>query len=176
MTRLEKIRKDIVRSSDLLENGKPKLLDEEVLEEVNCYWYALGIIREQDEFKSNPGFTEEYKYYFEYPGKNIFLGLIEKDLKNLNLKYRIFGLNSTIELKENEYLIKVLICYEDDYDFHFVRQDPKTKLWFEKDGFYNQPELSQPNPKNGKIGNEPELLKQGNDIYKPVFYIAITEN
>ena len=140
---LKKIRKSIVRSKDLVTiYGQPKELSQAIVSHANCYAYALGIMELAYNYFYNPGFTE-YSPIQTIFGRSteVFLERIFIDLKNLKIDYRKIEIGESIKLARNEYLIKVFYDVEEKRDFHFVRQDPKTELWFHKVAWNQQPDL-----------------------------------
>ena len=173
---LKKIRKSIVRSKDLVTiYGQPKELSKAIVFHANCYAYALGIMELAYNHFYNPGFTE-YSPIQTIFGRSteVFLKRIFIDLKNLKIKYRKIEIGESIKLAKNEYLIKVFYNVEKGIDFHFIRQDPRTELWFHKVAWNQQPCLVQ----NGvEIGIDPdEITSINGDVkYSPICYIAIRE-
>lgn len=159
-------------------------LSKKATQSLNCYAYALGIT-----FSGNskqhyfPGFTIQ-KFPLITP--KLLCKFFTIDLKNLGIRYRKIGLDESTDIMENEYLIKLFYSspnsYLPDGDFHFVRQDPKSKLWFHKLGWKNQPELVQSCvPKNNTLlGTEPiefDFVDSNNNLaYKlePICYFAIS--
>ena len=175
----KKMRKSIVCTAKLLKNGIPIELDEDTVETTNCYAYSLGIMYNGIRcLHYSPGYTEGMKY--KGIGPQELMRKTEIDLHNLKINFRRVNLGQSIELKENEYLVKLFFYpHTTDLpsgDFHFIRQDPKSKKWFHKIGWYNQPVLVK---QNDNIGEEPNqlILRDSNSflVYQPVCYYAITE-
>lgn len=176
----KKMRKSIIHADKLLKNGIPIELDEDTVESTNCYAYSLGIMYNGIRcLHYSPGYTEGVKY--QGTGREELMKKTEIDFRNLKISFRRVLLDQDVQLKENEYLIKLFFYPRTNDlpsgDFHFIRQDPKTKKWFHKLGWYNQPTLVNQN--NG-IGTEPNrLIVSGGScsyiIYQPVCYYIITE-
>lgn len=131
---LRSIRQSIVPTSSLLDGSTPIALPESICKSVNCYAYALGILHKPqiyEHFLYHPGFTVNYAVNWE---SNI-MEAVQSDLDNLGITYRKISLNNDITLEEGEYLVKVFIKNRSWVkDFHFVRFDPHTKMWFHKEG------------------------------------------
>lgn len=182
----ETIKNTIRTSKYLLEGGNPIALDAETVGTTNCYAYSLGImyhgIRGKDFI---PGFTENLPYFGENAEE--LMKKIEIDLENLRISFRKIGLEEEIQLQENEYLVKVFYTPPNRKlpagDFHFIRQDRATEVWFHKMGWHRQPDVVQSDPGyEGPIpGSEPSsITSHDNDgfsyEYAPVVYLAIIEN
>jgi len=177
----KKMRRSIIYTHKLLRNGTPIELDENTVESINCYAYSLGIMYNGIRNRHyTPGYTESLKY--KGTGLQELMWNTEIDFHNLKVLFRKITLEENSELKENEYLIKLFFCPATkdlpSGDFHFIRQDPKTKKWFHKIGWYNQPTLVK---QNNDVGTEPKQLIIRTDscdyiIYRPVCYYAITQN
>lgn len=163
------IKQSIVRSSELIENGVPKKLNQIVNDNTNCYAYALGITSIR--VLCLPGFTERVPY--KRFNKDEFTELICKDLENLEIKFRKIGLEEKIILNENEYLIKSFLAKHTllfpKGDFHFIRKDNESGLWFDKMGCSK--------PKLVNKGLEPMYIysRTSGLYYDPVSYFAITQ-
>lgn len=182
---LEKIKSCIVRTKDLIKNGEPIELDENICISINCYAYALGILYEGNEkIPFNPGFTDGLLYLRPTPEQ--LIKNICTDLKNLNIPFRKFDLKDDITLLKHEYLIKVFYCKSvallNNGDYHFIRQDPKTGYWFQKCGIFQQPEILQSNfsYSNHLTIEEPDIIISTNSegsSYQllPIAYFAIKE-
>lgn len=183
--KLRKIRKHIVCGSDLLKDGKPVPLSRDITLSINCYAYSLGILYcKSGSINHIPGYTAEKPYKGISPIE--LMQNIELDLINLRIPYRRIELDETVNLKEREYLVKVFYAppnqFLDGADFHLIRKDNKTGLWFHKLGWFNQPSLTQldNDQKKESLGYEPETITcRGYDgstyINYPVCYLAITE-
>lgn len=139
---IAEIKNSILRSKDLFDEGISITLDLKLQELVNCYAYSLGIMYPEDIF--NPGFSQNLKYYGREAEELMIKVYI--DLETLGKRFRRLGLNDKIILGENEYLIKVFYSPPNEKskvgDFHFIRQDKKTGLWFQK-WKEKQPEIIQ---------------------------------
>lgn len=180
------IKNSIRRSEDLLQGSNPIALDAETVEATNCYAYSLGIMYHGTRGKHFiPGFTEELPYF----GKNTeeLMEKIEIDLENLGISFRKIELEEEKQLQENEYLVKVFYTPPNKKlpagDFHFVRQDRDTGIWFHKMGWYRQPDIIQSDPEYEKVipGIEPSTFTVNYDdgfsyVYDPVAYLAIEED
>lgn len=165
------IKKSIVRSKKLIKNGVPKKLERSVRLDTNCYAYALGITY-TEEAHYYPGFTEHMGHM---PIDNYdMISSVCLDLKNLGFKYRKINLHDEIKLDKGEYLIKAYLARPNSKvingDFHFVRKDNESGLWFHKFGT-TSPCLTDDN------GIEPEeIVEISTDLhYKPIVYFAIKE-
>lgn len=181
----EKIKRNIVRSKDLIIDGVPWYLNPVMLQGTNCYAYALGILYPgKIGIHYHPGFTEGLAFCARN-GREL-LESIYLDLKNLDIKFRELNLDSEVILEENEYLIKVFFLPHNDNlpmgDFHFIRQDPLSKNWIDKLGWSSQPDLVQSLPGVNSFipGSEPQnilhLYENGSIAsFEPVSYFAITE-
>lgn len=119
-------------------------ITDEISTGINCYALAVGCLcpgKEGEDYI--PGFTENspYESKADLPEK------ICLDLANWGKNFRKLNIFGPLDLKENEYLIKVF--YSDptkDHprgNFHLIRQNKETKIWYHKLGFYNQPVLAQ---------------------------------
>jgi len=126
-------------------------------------------------------FVEETVYFFDACSKS--------SNNSYNLPYRNPNLsyNPWDELlSKNEYLVKIFytpcnpkLSYG---DFHFVRQDRETGIWFHKLGWYRPPEILQsdkgfPSPTPGKEPTKfTAVCSDGFTYhYEPIGYFAITE-
>lgn len=182
---IRKIKNTIRRSEDLLQGNNPIVLDEEIVETTNCYAYSLGIMYHGIMGKHfHPGFTENLQYYRENAEE-----LMEKviiDLRNLGISFRKLELEEKKELKENEYLVKVFHTPPNKKipagDYHFIRQDRQTGIWFHKIGWYRQPEIVRSITEfRAEISeSEPLTFTAQYDysffyVYNPVAYLAIAE-
>ncbi len=183
---IEAIKDTICRSEDLLQGNNPIVLDAETVKTTNCYAYSLGIM--YNGMKGRyfiPGFTECLPYYGESTEE--LMGKIVIDLQNLGISFRKLELEEEKNLQENEYLVKVFYTPPNKElptgDFHFIRQDRDTGIWFHKMGWYRQPDIVQSDPGyEGPIpGSEPSnITSNGKDgfsyVYDSVAYLAIKEN
>lgn len=177
---VRKMRKSIIHTEKLLKNGIPIELDEDTVESTNCYAYSLGIMYNGIRcLHYTPGYTESNKY--KGTGSQELMRKTEIDLQNLKINFKRVPLEQIVELERNEYLVKLFFYASTDDlpsgDFHFIRQDPKTKKWFHKVGWYNQATLVK---QNDSIGTEPNQLIIRCDscyyiVYQPVCYYVIRE-
>lgn len=179
------LKKNIVRTKDLVVNGVPLELDKNICNLINCYIYSLGVLYNgTKQINFNPGFTEGLIYWGS--SSEELLNNVIIDLKNLDISFRQFGLNDEKKLKKNEYLIKLFYAPPNEFfrygDFHFMRQDPKTDNWFHKIGQNNQPEVLQYafNFTSPFLSEEPNIVTSYTPegfCYElnPVGYFAITE-
>ena len=142
---LFEIRNSIVNEDKLISNDYKEILEleDKICKRINCYAYCLGIM--DSSIFYIPGFTIEKEY--DEDSKESFLLSICEDLKNLEIKYRKFGINDEINLKPNEYLIQALFIPNDcdlyfRHSFHFSRMSKNGK-WFAKEGKLNQPCFEQ---------------------------------
>lgn len=185
-TKIKKIRKSILRSSELLNNGTVKPLDKITVTKTNCYAYSLGIMYHAEEDDFLIGFTEDALKDYTNPEKVI--EKICRDLKNLKIPFRKISLEDDKTLKEGEYLVKVFYALSnEDYDggdFHFIRQDRRTKRWFHKMGWCGQPEFVRDDDDTSfefESNGEPrsfrlkEWFNEEPLFYKPLMYLAIKE-
>lgn len=137
--KLEKIQNSIVNNDkiDSCDFDNIRKLPKISREKINCYAFALGIMYPKFGLYV-PGFTTQ-KEYIDVSRED-FISLICEDLNNLEIKYRIFGINEKIDLKENEYLIQAMYIPKTKYyveDFHFLRKS-KAGFWYGKDGYLNR--------------------------------------
>lgn len=184
------IKESIIRSDCLLKGGVPKNLDETTVTSTNCYAYSIGImynfLTKMRGFY-NPGFTERDRYKPD-DGPEDLLEKVHHDLENLGIKFREIQLGKEIQLKENEYLVKIYMADPNEKipngDFHFIRQDKASGMWFHKMGWERQPDIVQADPgyedESCAPGIEPDTFTvncPGGFTYKynSVGYIAITE-
>lgn len=147
---LKRIKSSIVTTKDLITRTIPITLSEEICESINCYAYALGIMWYNDFVNFQPGFTgksidNQFDSNFKLNDSETFMQEICSDLQNLGISYRQIELDGKKSLAEGEYLIKVF-CTKPYVcgligDFHFVRYDNCTGIWFHKVGWYMQPEV-----------------------------------
>lgn len=142
---LFEIRNSIVSEDKLIsvDSNEVLELEEKICKSINCYAYVLGIMKTSIFYI--PGFTMKRKY--DEDSKESFLLSICEDLKNLKIKYRKFGINDKINLKQNEYLIQALFIPNNcdlyfRHTFHFSRMS-KNGEWFAKEGRLNQPCFEQ---------------------------------
>lgn len=182
---LKKLKACIVRTKDLIKNGEPVALSENICLSINCYAYALGILYNGTEkIPFNPGFTDGLLYL--RPTPNQLIENICTDLRNLKISFRKLGLDDDIKLLKHEYLIKVFYCQSNAFlntgDYHFIRQDPKTGYCFQKCGIFHQPEILQSNfsYSNRLTIEEPDIVissTQEGFSYEllPIAYFAIKE-
>lgn len=166
------IKNSILRTKQLFQDGHPIKLSSDIVTATNCYAYSLGVTypEKKNEYLYRPGFTEELEY--EVGNTEDLMDKIELDLQNLKISFRRFDLKDEKSLRKNEYLIKVLYSFVSRFndDFHFIRQDKDTGIWFHKQGWYNQPVLISPTP-----NKEPSVLNTLFYVYHSVGYFAITE-
>ncbi len=182
---LRRVRRSIVCSSNLLRDTKPIPLSSRNVESINCYAYSLGIMYNKSKKVNHvPGYTAG-KYYEGISPLELVRN-ITIDLNNLQIPFRRIELDEDTELHENEYLVKVFYAPRSINlargDFHFIRRDNVTGLWFHKMGWYKQPCLTQLDYdfKKEFLGCEPERITSREDdgsfiFYQPVCYFAITE-
>lgn len=124
-------------------------------------------------------FVEENEYFIDVHSSDSCRSLLPSKYTNFENKWAEL-------LAPNEYLIKVFYtpsnCNLKDGDFHFIRQDRQTGLWFHKMGWYRQPDLVRSD--NGfwspVPGREPtkitSIFHSGfSYAYEPLAYFAITE-
>lgn len=171
----------IVKSRDLIENGVAKPLPQYVETGINCYAYALGImfpkIRTLGSY--HPG---------DISGKPITdLSDVEKlkeavcmDLGAINKQYRCVKVGEEVEVK-NEYVIKLFYKkpINGKYgDFHFMRQDPETRKWFHKEGWFFPPEIVSRKffEEDEIVNKEPVWYGDYSKEYDPICYWVIDEN
>lgn len=189
---IEAIKSSIVRSDTLLDNGVPITLDETTVKSTNCYAYSMGImynfLTKTRGFYS-PGFTERDNYKKEDPPE-VLLSKIQRDLKNLGINYREIPVIADANLKDNEYLVKIYMADPNEKipngDFHFVRQDKESGMWFHKMGWERQPDIIHSDPgyedeNDSAPGTEPGyFISRYNDgfsyTYYPIGYLAIEEH
>ncbi len=171
---IEEIKNTIVRSEDLFHEGVSITFASNLEEMINCYAYALGIMYPKD--ICNPGFSQNLKYYGREPEE--LMTKVYIDLETLGKRFRRLGLKDKIILGENEYLIKAFYSLPNKKskvgDFHFIRRDKQTGLWFQK-WKKSQPQIIQPNFKLGptrinSIWNDGFVFR-----YEAIGYFAITE-
>ncbi len=187
---IDAIKSSIVRGSSLLNNGVPITLDEITVKSTNCYAYSMGIMYNFFTKARGfycPGFTEHNNYQKE-DSPEVLLSKIQSDLKNLGINYREVSTVEDANLKSNEYLVKVYLADPNikipNGDFHFVRQDKESGMWFHKLGWERQPDIirSDPGYDDDNIpGEEPGyLISNYNDgfsyTYYPIGYLAIEEH
>lgn len=182
---LLQVRKSIVCDSNLLKDGKPFPLPLSTAESINCYAYSLGIMYKKNKsINYVPGYTEKKFYNGTSPFE--LMRNITMDLNNLQIPFRRIELGEEINLRKNEYLVKIFYTPPnvelERGDFHLIRRDNVTGMWFHKMGWYKQPCLAQIDSKLKEDfpGYEPErIISRADDgsfyIYQPVCYLAITE-
>lgn len=135
MFNLTKLKKHIVPEERLFLNGDVVLLPRELVYNINCYYWALGILYQADSFlECTPGFTTGNLYT---DSLNL-ISSIETDLKNLNISFRKISIFEPLTVEDNEVLI-TLFYYppSGDFphgDFHFIRQNKETGIWYHKPG------------------------------------------
>ena len=184
----------------------------------NCYAYALGIYNNSLN-PGNRGYTpsqinqiNKNSYYrallFKYAPKEIkdkdehisiynLYVQVQNDLSNMNIRFR-YGDKNT-KLRHGEYLIAMRtlnIIYADQYgstssmhDFHFMKQDPKTKEWWHKVSVFNIQKLGKidpdkdyywrkPNNNNYNAFSTRKVNGIDNDIYynSHTLYLIIRRN
>lgn len=184
---IEQLKASILPTEELFKGSAPINLSEDICEHTNCYAYSLGITYYRTDNMPicfNPGFTN----HSACTGKEVLMEFIRLDLINLGISYRQIALNGDKRLEEDEYLIKVFYtepfdgCYYRDY--HLVRCDPNTGIWFHKFGGHNQPEVIISSRKyefnHSYPGAEPHSIIQhgtNGDVlkYTPLGYFAIKE-
>ncbi len=187
--KIKRIKNSIRKSWELLQTNNPIMLDEKTVKTTNCYAYALGIMYNGKRgIDFIPGFTKKcFNHVQNIENEEQLMKKIQIDLENLSISYRRIGLEEEKQLKENEYLVKVFYTPPNKElpkgDFHFVRQDRDTQIWFHKMGWNRQPEIIKSDPEGKQIipGTEPTTITwYGNNgfyyVYTPVEYLAITEN
>ncbi len=184
------IKESIIRSDCLLKGGVPKCLDETTVVSTNCYAYSIGIMYNfMTKMRGfyNPGFTERDRYRAGDTPEDL-LEKVRHDLENLGIKFREIQLKEEVNLKSNEYLVKVYMADPNikipDGDFHFIRQDKASGMWFHKLGWERQPDIVQADPGYEKESCAPgvapdyftSICSDGFSFkYKSVGYIAIEE-
>ena len=183
LEKLNNMKNSIVGTSELIDSsGNVKPLDEKTVLNTNCYAYSLGIMYNHDCFSDYWSYTVGFTtntHTCIHSDPDRLVEQIKCDLMFLGLKYRYIPLNGNVSIKSNEYLIKVFhIPPFPDYpkcNFHFIRQDPKTKLWFHKWGWFRQPEYCKPTSKyeGPSIGFEPNFIETPLFKCNPVCYFAI---
>lgn len=147
---LNVMRQYIYNETYLLSDSISKVnsLPKDIYEYINCYAYALGLIRPSKNRIYIPGFTTNLLY--DENSKEDLISNICKDLNNLSIKYTKYGVFDKIKLKKSEYLVQVLYIPTESFfwpksDFHFLRKSKNGK-WFSKPGWLNQPSFSYVEP------------------------------
>lgn len=124
-------------------------------------------------------FVEENEYYIDVHSMDSSRSLLPSEYANPENKW-------TELLEENEYLVKVFYTPSNSRirggDFHFIRQDRQTGIWFHKMGWQRQPDIIRSD--NGLWspipGREPTKITSifcdgFSYTYLPLVYFAITE-
>ena len=143
---IKKMRESLVTEDRLfsVKNKDVISLPDDIAKGINCYAFAIGCLcpgKEGEDYI--PGFTENTPYQ----SKTDLLEKICLDLKNLGMNFRKISIFGPRNLKPNEYLIKIF--YSDPSsshpmgDFHVIRQNKETNLWYHKPGFHNQPVIAE---------------------------------
>lgn len=186
---IKDIKNSIVRSKDLIGGGTPIQLDESIVTETNCYAYSMGIMYNKNTKNRgyyNPGFTE-CETLNGRENKEMLISMIQKDLDNIGIRFRVLDLEDEVKLRDDEYLVKVFKTEINEKlprgDFHFVRQDRESQKWFHKFGWKLQPNIIQSDPEyndDSIPGEEPDSFtthcKDGFQyMYYPVVYLVIKE-
>lgn len=184
------IKDSIIRSDCLLKGGVPVTLDETTVVSTNCYAYSIGIMYNfMTKIRGfyNPGFTERDKYMPDDTPEDL-MEKVHHDLENLGIKFREINLGEKAKLRKNEYLVKVYMADPNEKipngDFHFIRKDKDSGMWFHKLGWQRQPDIVKPDPgyEEGCCapGVAPDTFTSICDdgfsfVYYSVGYIAIEE-
>lgn len=135
MVNLKELKKHIVPEERLFLNGDVVLLPRELVKEINCYYFVLGILYSTGSYYDCiPGFTTGDLY----TNSSDLISSVETDLKNLNISFRRISIFEAKNLQEDEVLIK-LFYYPPSKafpkgDFHFIRQNKETGIWYHKPG------------------------------------------
>ena len=156
-------------------------LSEELALKINCYAFAIGCLCPSETGEDYvPGFTENSPY----ESQEDLTQKVILDLTNLGRSFRKLSLFGPRDLKENEYLIKLFYTQPSKDmpcgDFHFLRQNKETKIWYHKPGFYNQPVVASIVNSSETILDPDELIFVDQEtkkpyIYYPICYFAIEE-
>lgn len=146
---IKRIKSSIVPTKKLITGTTPNSLSNKICENINCYAYALGIMWNGNEVYFRPGFTE--KSIDDQDDRDIlndsdiFMKGICSDLENLRISYRQIDLDGEKSLEDGEYLIKVFFSKTygifPNSEFHFVRFDKHTNIWYHKFGWFEQPKV-----------------------------------
>lgn len=178
--------KKIKRSGELIQNGIALTLPSAISQGINCYAYALGVTFpiERKIGSYHPGyFTGNSIINFSDIEK--LKTAISEDIYASGREHRCIECSKNVSvenilLREDEYLIK-LFCLKpsEDYkygNFHVMRQDPISKKWFHKEGWYSQPGVVfQKYFSDGQV-NEPILYYINDFKFEPVYYFVIKES
>lgn len=170
---IEDVRSSIIPTSAMVNGSELTRLPMRTIRTTNCYAYSLGITYSGGEQTNwyNPGFTIERNFCKVRDANSIISGVCQ-DLEILDIEFRKYAISDNVELEEGEYLIKAFLSYD---DYHFIRYDPKTGIWFHKMGWYLEPKLINPSKKemkkNSQFGIEPEKIGK----YIPIGYFVIKE-
>ncbi len=175
---LDGIKRSILPTSSLFYNGDTVDIVDDVAYMINCYAYAIGSMYVGDVrargVAYEPGFTENIGHQWRTDTAR----KVMMDLGNLGISARQLSLEEPIETatREGEYLVKLYLKTGPREDFHFVRRDPITGIWFHKIGTLNQPMRCSLMPENPKQ-NLTVWWCQSNQYveYAPVCYFTITE-
>lgn len=124
-------------------------------------------------------FVEENEYFIDIHSCDSCRSLLPSEHANSENKWKEL-------LAENEYLVKVFYTPSNRIlkggDFHFIRQDRQTGVWFHKMGWHRQPDLVRSDngfwgPVPGKEPTKITGISHGgfSYAYEPLVYFAITE-
>lgn len=137
------VKQNIFNEAYLISNYSSEVfkLPDDIYQNINCYAYALGIVKSFKKRLYVPGFTTNLLY--DVNSKEDLIFKICEDLENLNIKYTKYGVFDKIKLKKDEYLIQVMYVPKNsnlwiEPDFHFLRRSKKN-IWYSKAGWLNQP-------------------------------------
>lgn len=180
MVNLTKLKKHIVPEERLFLNGNIVLLPRELVRNINCYYLALGILYSTGSFLDCiPGFTTGDLY----TNNSDLISSIETDLKNLDIGFRKISIFEPLTLEDDEVLIKLFYHSPSENfsrgDFHFIRQNKETGIWYHKpginqvcclEGFANKKENFDPDELIFTDENTREVFK-----YYPLCYFALKE-
>ena len=132
-------------------------------ETTNCYAYAMGFDIPEYAIRNNAycvgtiGLTTKGISIWRIKDFSYNERLL-MDLKALKLKYQEVDIDEEIkDDNRNSYFLISLL--ESNRDFHFLRKDKKTNIWWHKRGWYNEPCFvddylrSITNPKEATIGH-----------------------
>lgn len=173
ISNIKEVRDSRISEENLFSVAKRNVisLPDDVVESLNCYAWALGLTYPTNETVTySPGFTSGYIF----DSWQSFVENIVLDCVNLDIDFRI-SFEKPKELAEGEYLVKALYSEPSaDFptgEFHLIRQNPDTGIWYDKPGFPNQARVIS-NPSDDELFAT--KLKPGINVkYTPICYFVL---
>lgn len=171
ISKIDQIKKHFVTEERLFLDKDVLKLPNKIADNTNCYDYVLGLLFSNTNGYNIPGFTTKKR--FKNEGEMITR--VCEDLENLGKNYRRLYLSDSLDIADDEYLVKLFYSrpsasFPNGY-FHAIRQNRKTQIW------YHKPDNNQPivitSANSNKFVNPDQLVFTDPTSNLPCTYYAV---